>query len=177
MKHQTDKTGRGQRCGKAAGISYVEVLAAGVLMSILLVTSMRLFGNLGRSRLHTLDRDAGCQLAIDMIEEIRQKAYRDPVDDGEFGPGADEADSTRSLFDDVDDYHGWTAKPPQSAAGAPMSQYARFTRSVMVQYVSSADFNAVVETDEGFLQVTVGIDDDSRRIQQQTCVIANTDAL
>ena len=147
-------------------------------MSILLVASMKLFGNLGRSRQHTIDRDAACQLAIDMIEEIKSLRYRDPVDPDEFGPGADEVPGgTRSTFDDVDDYNGWDRKPPQTASGTPMSRYDRLRRRVTVAYVSAADFGAVVGTDQGFLRVQVNIRSAGHRLLRQTYVIAYTDAL
>ena len=174
----SDKQSRRSRRHTKSGFSYVEVLAAAILMSILLVASLRLFGNLGRSRQHTIDRDAAGRLAIDMIEEIRQKAYRDPAQADEFGPGADEVPGgTRSTFDDVDDYNGWESRPPQTVSGAPLSQYDRLRRRVTVEYVSAADFDQVVGTDQGFLRVQVNIRSGGHRLQQQTYVIADTDSL
>ena len=139
---------------------------------------MKLFGNLGRSRLHTIDRDAACQLAVDILEEIKHLSYRDPADPEEFGPGADEqVDGSRLRFDDIDDYHNWTAGPPQSHNGQPLTQFARLTRTVTTRYVSPDDFTVEAGEDEGFLAITVTISDSDHTIESQEYVIANIDNL
>lgn len=155
------------------GLSYVEVMLATVIMSVLLVAAVRLFANLGRSALHTSDAAAAATLAVEMIEEIRRLPYKDPYAAAQFGPGDGETDSGRVGFDDIDDYHNWSACPPEDRAGQPYSQYPRLTRSVTVRHVEADDFTQPAgASDEGFKEVTITISTSDRTIAKQRYVLA-----
>ena len=43
--------------------------------------------------------------------------------------------SVRSLFDDVDDFHGWAASPPKDPDGTVRPGFANWKRRVLVQRV------------------------------------------
>lgn len=155
-----------------AAFAYVEILLAAVLISILLVAALSLASNLGRSRLDTLDEEAAQFLALAMIEEIKPLSYADPALGG-FGLGADENTGTRALFDDVDDYHLWSACPPQDKQGTPLDQHADLIRSVEVCYVAANDFTAVVASDEGIKRVTIQIKRGDRLLAEHIYIIAD----
>ena len=97
-------------------------------------------------------------LAEAMIDEILSKPYNDP--EGETTVGPDTGETTRELFDNADDYDGYT-----EAAGAVADQslalypelYQRFTRSVSAAYttVSLPDIGG----DHAGLSVTVTVTD------------------
>jgi hypothetical protein len=59
------------------------------------------------------------------------------------------------MFDDVDDYHGWSASPPQTKDGTPLADYAEWTRSVVIDFVDPSNPSAVVGTDMGLTRITV----------------------
>jgi len=132
------------------GFSYVEVILAAVIMSILLVSTMRLFGNLARSTHAGTEQDAAVHLALEMIQEIKNQNYQDPVISDNFGPEADEDTSTRMDFDDIDDYHNWESTPPMNRLGQYDNYYDHLTRKVKVKFVKSDDFAQVVAKDQGF---------------------------
>jgi type II secretory pathway pseudopilin PulG len=157
---------------RRAGFSYVEILLAAVIISVLLVSALRLFGNIGRSRQTITEQDLSASLALQMIEEIKQLPYRDPLVPDEFGPGADET-ANRAAFDDIDDYDGWTASPPQSRDGTPLNQYVDLTRSVTVRYVAADNFELTAALDEGFKEVTIIISKNASQLTQQKYVIAD----
>jgi len=158
------------------GFSYVEVLLTSVIISILLVSAVRLFGNIGRSRASAFGRDIAAHLAIEMIEEIRQQSYQDPQSPGAFGREAGETALMRSTFDDIDDYDGWSSSPPIDRTGQPYSNYDYLTRSVAVRYVQADDFTQETEDeDEGFKEVTITVSHAENILAQQIYVIADTD--
>ncbi len=48
----------------------------------------------------------------------------------------------RRTFDDVDDYHGWFASPPQLRNGDPIDMYEGWSRGVSVSRVNPATLAA-----------------------------------
>ena len=148
------------------------MLLAAVIISVLLVSALRLFGNIGRSRHLLAVQDASELLALQMIEEIKGQNYHDPVVPDEFGPGADEL-GNRAAFDDIDDYHLWSAHPPQDRNGSPMNQYADYTRSVTVRYVAADNFEQTVAQDEGFKEVVITVAHAGKRLVRHKYVIAD----
>lgn len=157
------------------GIAYTEVLISAIILSILMVSALKLFSNLGRSQQNTVNEKIATQLASQMIEEIKVLPYRDPVATDEIGPGIDEIGPDRSAFDDIDDYDGWSAQPPQDKQGNPLSRYPNLSRSVTVSHVASNDFNQQVVDDEGYKKVIVKISRDTQAnvILQREYIIAD----
>lgn len=141
----------------ARGVAYTEVLLSGIILSVLIVSALQLFANLGRSQQNTLDEELMNQLASQMIEEIKVLPYRDPTAENEHGPGTDETGTSRSAFDDIDDYDGWSAQPPQDKQGNPISRHPDIIRSVTVIKIASNNFNQQVADDEGYKKVIVKI--------------------
>jgi len=156
-----------------AGLSYVEVLIATVIIAVVLYSAVRLFANLGRSSLATTSKDDARFLALQMIEEIKQHSYREPYRAPLFGRETGEASVIRQFYDDVDDYHNWSAAPPQDRFGNDLTRYRWFTRSVAVRYVAANDFTLAAASDEGFKEVTITIQYGNQIIEQQTYVIAD----
>ena len=162
----------------SCGFTYTEVLLSSIIMAVLIVSAMKLFANLGRSRQNVVRDDVAGYLALQMIEEIKQQYYQDPVIEGEDGPGGDETGPDRSDFDDVDDYHNWSSRPPQDRDGNPLNQYADYLREVEVHYVAANDFTQVAGSNEGFKRVRIcikrqnaqGVDEE---LEKQTYVIAD----
>jgi len=156
------------------GFSFAEVMLAAVLLGFLMVAAVQLFGNLGRSRQRTLDEDLAGRLCLEMIREIKELDYADPTDGNGVGPEPDEVDGTRQFFDDVDDYNGWTASPPQDREGNPLSRYIGLTRSVTVDYVSAGNFsNSIGAADQGFKRVTITVSRGGTIWTRQQYVIAD----
>ena len=164
---------------RSHGIAYIEVLLSSIIMAVLIVSAMKLFANLGRSRQSVVGQEAANYLALQMIEEIKQQHYADPEMAGGSGLGADEVGTTRELYDDVDDYHEWSSRPPQDRDGNFLNQYADLLRQVEVNYVAANDFTLVVGSDEGFKRVVITIsrqdyEGEEEILEQQVYVIPDT---
>jgi hypothetical protein len=77
-----------------------------------------------------------------------------------IGPEIDEGTSTRLDFDDVDDYDGWTASPPQEKDGTELTEYAGWTRNVTVEFVDAfAPGGSATVSDTGAKRITVTVTD------------------
>ncbi|MCK5271625.1 MAG: hypothetical protein KAJ52_03570 [Sedimentisphaerales bacterium] len=170
---QTDSCRRSARLWSASGFSYVEVLLSSVIISIILVSGLRLFGNLGRSQQVLLDQSSADFLALQMVEEIKQQFYEDPDGSIVFGREPEESAVDRSDFDDVDDYHDFSDYPPKRRNGAVLSQYDDFTRTVSVRYVTADDFTQTAVIDEGFKEVAIKVSRSDQILAQQIYVIAD----
>jgi hypothetical protein len=98
-------------------------------------------------------------LAQDLMQEILAQPYHDVVSGyGSFGRAAEEsAPGDRSGFDDVDDYHGWTASPPEYKDGTPLVWATGWSRSVEITWSQTRSAMDVVgaETGEKRISVTV----------------------
>ena len=157
------------------GFSYIEVIISAVIISVLLVAGLMLFAMLGRSQAAANEMEIAAHLAVELIEEITESNYAGDSNIIVFGPDPEELGPDRTLYDDVDDYHNWSANPPLDHFGQPFTQYGDFTRSVDVQYVKAADFSLTSITDEGFKQVVVTVTRNGRELTRQTYIIADTD--
>lgn len=89
-------------------LSLVEVVICVAITGGLLAASLSGVGALARARAVADERDTAGLLAGEMIAELTARAYEDPDSASRvFGPEAGEtAGPGRTLFDDVDDYHG-----------------------------------------------------------------------
>lgn len=107
------------------------------------------------------------QLAVDLMEEILSKEFCDPVGGySSFGRGPDE--TSRMDYDDVDDFHGWSASPPQDRRGNILSQYGGFSRSVVVENVPGDSLNTLTPSDPGttdYKRITVQVSWQANQIQ------------
>lgn len=134
------------------GISMVESLIA---VAVTAVAGGALLSSLGaavQASTHASDALIARGLADQLMDEVR--AARFPQD-GDVRS----LDSTRESFDDLDDYHGWSARPPVDRSGIALGQeglmsgnvrqsrmtvlqadpsaLANFTREVIVEPVES----------------------------------------
>ena len=155
------------------GFSYIEVLLASIIIAIMLVSGVKLSGNLGRSQQDVVSSSTADLLALNMIEEIKYQTYSDPQTSGNFGVEAGETAVTREFFDDVDDYHSWSAKPPQDHYGNELSQYAAFTRAVAVNFVAPGNLTTEMGSDQGFKKVTITISRGNKILAEHVYVIAD----
>ena len=155
------------------GLSYVEVLLAAVILSVLIASAVQLFGNLARSQSTVTDQDGAEFLALEMTREITRRYYADPDMNRVLGVEADEIGPDRTLWDDLDDYYKLNNCPPMDRWNAPYKNLAHLTRTVNVQYVAANDFTQTVADDQGFRAVTITVSHGPKIYAQHTYVIPN----
>ncbi len=139
------------------GFSYAEILVSAVILAILAVSALKLFGNIGISANLVHKYNIADKLALDMINEIMTKHYRDPQYPDNVGVESNENNANRLDFDDIDDYDGWDKSPPQYPDGTTYTDCPAFERKVKVVYVDPDDFSNVIDHDQGFKEVIIKI--------------------
>lgn len=121
------------------GFSIVEAVIATVIVAIMLVAALSTVGASRSIQRQTYLADRGRMLAQQLLAEIVQRRYQDPNEPVLFGPEANESTVARTDFDDVDDYDGWSASPPEGPDGTARADASGWTRTVTVQWVDPLD--------------------------------------
>ncbi|MBT8484419.1 MAG: prepilin-type N-terminal cleavage/methylation domain-containing protein [Phycisphaerales bacterium] len=141
------------------GFTLIEVTLSLLIVGVVLVSSLYALGAVARLGRTVVDDDRARLLARSLLAEVIQSPYEDPDGSPVFGREF-ESGSTRDGWDDVDDYHGWSASPPQAKDGTPLSGFTDWTRQVSVAYASTGALaTAVAET--GLKRITVTVTDPS----------------
>jgi MSHA pilin protein MshD len=105
----------------------------------------------------------GPSLASQLMTEILASDYIDTGDTPVFGLETGETGSSRALFDDVDDYHGWSESPVEDKDGAAISGLSGWTRAVTVQWVDPSNVATVAGAESGLKRITVTVTDSQGR--------------
>jgi MSHA pilin protein MshD len=132
---------------RRGGFTLVETSISTLIVGIVLVASMRTVVGVTRHRSVHNDATTANLLAESLLTEILEKEYKEPTATPIFGAETGETGS-RSLFDDVDDYHGWTETPPKHLDGSSMSALSGWSREVAVTQVGTSDpiFSTTIRT-------------------------------
>ena len=133
MAMTRDHVGRSRpgRC-RRRGFTLVEAAVSVLIVGLMLTAALYALGGVGKARAVGLGQGRGMLLAQDLLNEVLRAAYTDPQSPGGWGPEAEENTATRADFDDVDDYLGWSASPPQAKDGTALAGYDGWQRSVAV---------------------------------------------
>ncbi len=137
------------------GLTLVEVVGASALIALMLVAALNIVGATAKGYARVCELQQGTVLADQLMAEIVQQRYEDPNGDPVFGLEGGESSAPRTGYDDVDDYHGWSACPPQSKDGTTLAGADTWTREVTVQWVDTLDPTVVVGSESGLKRITV----------------------
>lgn len=150
----------GSKRARRAGLTLVESVIAVALTAVLVLMSVNSLGSIAKGRQVATQNYQGTMLAEQLLTEICQNPYNDPQGGTTFGPEAGDITNpaTRSVFDDVDDYNGWSESPPQNKDGTTLSNFTGWTRSVSVAYVDPTTLSAS-DSDTGLKKITVTVRD------------------
>lgn len=140
-----------------AGLTLAEIAVAAVLVGVMMVATLDGAGAVFRSRHVARQRVGGDRLAWDLMQEIMQAAYEDPVTSGNFGLESGESGGTRAAWDDVDDYDGYTDSPPEDRAGEAIPDASGWSRSVSVARADVSDPIADEVSESGLKRITVTV--------------------
>ncbi len=136
------------------GFTLIEAVISIVLVGVLLVAAINTLGATAVSKRNIEHQARGYTLAADLMAEILNQAYEEPVDTPGFGRESGESGGDRVDWDDVDDYDGWSATPPETKDGEPLDGYDQWTRSVEVAFVKPTSLNEL-GADTGVKRITV----------------------
>jgi len=150
----------------------VEAVISAVIVGVMLVAALNTVGasRIGQQKMG--DRTKGALLAQQLMTEILQQQYEDAdYGPGSFGLGGDEVgDGSRALWEDVDDYDGWSASPPQQKDGTVIQGFDGWERSVGVVWANPNNLQATVGYDTRVKRITVTVTRDDVPIATQVAV-------
>jgi type II secretory pathway pseudopilin PulG len=135
-----------------------EVVISAMLVGVVLVGALNGVGGVLKAWNISEQRHDGLALAQQLMAEVLQHPYEEPVDTPAFGVESPESAGVRYEWDDVDDYHGWTSTP-EDKSGNPLAGYANWTRSVAVAFAQVSDPTQTAGSDEGLKRITVTVSD------------------
>jgi Tfp pilus assembly protein PilV len=136
------------------GLTLVEALVSLALVALLVLAGLGAMGASFRFR-QAARATTGDELALHLITEIVQSNYEEPELAPTFGREF-ESSVSRDGWDDVDDYDGWTASPPQAKDGTVMTEFTGWTHAASVQLVDPETL-APVGTDAGLKLIIVTV--------------------
>jgi len=154
MTHRAIPTSRLRR-----GFGMTEAVISLTIVSVMLVAALNTVGAAQVSVRKTSGQAQGVLLAQQLMTEIMNQLYEDP-NAPVFGIEPTQIGAGRSGYNDVDDYNGWSASPPQQIDGTALADLTGWTRSVAVAYASTADVRIDAITDTGIKRIIVLVERD-----------------
>ncbi|MBN2447259.1 MAG: PKD domain-containing protein [Phycisphaerae bacterium] len=152
------------------GLTLAEAVISIAIVGTMLVAALSTVGAAKLTEQRVGSRSRATQLAQDLMSEISAQRYADAdYGLGSFGLGGDEVgDGSRSLWEDVDDYDGWSASPPQAKDGTEWTDLAGWKRSVQVDWVDPSDPTQVRSYETGAKRIVVTVEQDGVEITSLT---------
>jgi prepilin-type N-terminal cleavage/methylation domain-containing protein len=138
--------------------SLAEMIISIALVGVMLAAALNTLGLAKQAQRTIGDRSRGMLLAQQLMTEILARDYNDPEgNDGGFGARGLEATGDRDLFNDVDDYDGWSASPPEDVDGTAIDELEGWTRKVEVKYAAPANTETDAISDLGLKRIVVTV--------------------
>jgi hypothetical protein len=153
-----------------AGLSLVEVVISAMLVGVILVGAMECVGGAIRGRLQTSDSVQSRRIVDQLMAEILEKDYQEPIDPPVFGRESTESSVARTNWDDVDDYHLWSASPPEDKSGTAFPNLTGWQRDVLVEWVDPNTPANTVGADQGVKRVTVTVQRNGEVVAQEVAL-------
>src|SRR3954470_21891713 len=157
------------------GLTLIEVVASTMIVGLMVVAALNALAAATKSSNSIGNRAVAAGLADELMSEIMMQPYSDPDGSPIFGHESGESTSVRSAFDDVDDYHGWNASPPQYRDGTTIPDRTNWRQRVSVSYVSPTNLTTTSATDQGVKRIRVQIEYQSVVLADQYAVRTDTD--
>ena len=146
-----------QQPARVRGFSLVEAVMSTMILSVMLVAALNTVGAMKASRYDANERTRGEALAHALMAEILGTHYEEPDDLPLFSRELGESNTSRLLWDDVDDYAGWSASPPETRNGLAIPGTNGLERSVAVEWVNPGDIKMAMVSDTGAKKITVTV--------------------
>jgi len=155
--------------------SLVEVTMSTLIVGLLLIAALNTVA-VSRSHQYSVShRVNGEYLAEELMAEIQGLPYWDPVAQSGLGPETGETTpGDRTLFDDVDDYDGWSASPPQDRNATAIPGFTGWTRSVTVDWLNSNTLGRVT-AESGVKGIVITVEDNGKVVDRLYALQTNVE--
>jgi len=139
------------------GFSMMEVTLSVMLVGLVLAAALNTVAGAKAATVQQDQRAVGGALCESLMSEVLSQQYADS-DEGRASFGlrsGEEGIGFRALFDDVDDYDGWSASPPQEKDGSSLNWAGGYERTVTVTCVRPGDYAKVTPDGVALKKITV----------------------
>ena len=135
----------------------IEASVSVAIVGILLVVALNTVGASTANQFRSAQNATADQLAQGLLDDILQLPFEEPKSTPLFGRESGESAFSKTNYDDVDDFIGWSESPPQDRASTPMAELTGWTRSVIVEWVLTAAPTTISLSDTGLKRITVTV--------------------
>ena len=143
---------------KRPAFSLLEVVVSLFLVGTVMAVALEAFVAATAGRFRNGNQARAVLLAQALTDEILDQPYLEPDGAAVFGAESGETGfGTRTLFDDIDDYHAWIASPPEAKDGTDLPLNGDWSRQVSVGWVSASDGATSAASDEGLKRIVVTV--------------------
>jgi type II secretory pathway pseudopilin PulG len=156
-------------------LTLIEVVASTMIVGLMAVAALNALGAATKSSNSIGNRAVAAGLADELMSEIMMQSYKDPDGSAIFGHESGETTTVRSAFDDVDDYDGWNASPPQYRDGTVIPDRTNWRQRVTVAYVVPTNPTQSSVTDQGVKRIRVTIEYQNVVLADEYAVRSDTD--
>jgi hypothetical protein len=160
---------------KSRALTLVEVVASTMIVGLMAVATLNGLAAATKSSNSIGNRAVAAGLADELLSEILMQPYSDPNGSAVFGRESGEAAGPRSAFDDVDDYNGWNASPPQYRDGTTIPDRTLWRQRVTIARVVPSNPTQTTNTEQGAKQIRVTIEYQNQVLADQIVVRTDTD--
>jgi type II secretory pathway pseudopilin PulG len=177
MKIRAANLGRTRHRG---AFSLVEAIVCVALVGGVFVATIRTVGAAANAQRSRALRVQGSALAQELLTEILQASYKEPVDTPAFGRETGESASARAAWDDVDDYNAFaetttlTRKYGTAVGGGGATTGWKWEAAVA--YADPANPANASATDAGLKRITVTVTDPRGRQTRLEALRSSTGA-
>ncbi len=140
---------------KEKGFSFIEISIALVIISVLVVFLSSVYVLTGKASVEAVNLTKATHAAISMAEEIKARRWDELIGAKSTVLGPESGENDKTLFDDIDDFNGYTENPILDIAGNPVSAFGDLSCSVTVNYVDSDLNDSVSETTRKKILISV----------------------
>ena len=126
-----------------------------LVVGLMLVAALNTIGASKFSQSRNAEQALGPSLAQDLMSEILSQKFEEAP--FTFGRDSGESGGERTDWDDVDDYDGWSASPPEEKDGTELPDLQGWGREVVVCYVKVTDPNDLSHIPNGLKRVDVKV--------------------
>ncbi|MGE5295343.1 MAG: hypothetical protein ACM3VT_10995 [Solirubrobacterales bacterium] len=140
---------------RSRAFTIVEAAISTIIVAVMLVAALTTVGASKTTQHKMALVCRGQLLAEALMAEILQQNYKEPVSTATFGYETGESATSRSAYDDVDDYDGWSASPPTAKDGTTLDNSTNWKETVIVDWTNPQSPNQTSTTETGAKRITV----------------------
>jgi MSHA pilin protein MshD len=149
------------KAARRGAFTLVEAVVCTLVVAVLFLVAVQAVGLSATIQHRAAERARGRALASALLDEVVQQKYAStsasPVAYELIFGDKPANGNGRSGFDDVDDYNGYSEKPPVNRDGTSIKGASEYRRQVEVTPVDPQDPSRSSATDEGLKRVTVTV--------------------